>query len=366
MERKIRFIIIGSCWRALYYVRIAKALKDRFELCALLCRTKEKADRFKVQYDIPTTTSIEECVALSPDFVVVAVDKAHIAAVSIEWIQRGFPVLSETPAAMDIETLQTLWSYHQKGCKQIVNEQYLLYPSNFARTRLLSKDLLGPRDYLYLSLAHEYHGASLLRNFLTIPCGTPFSIMAKAFPFNTRETLSRYEHFTDQRTAFKNRSLALFEFEDRKVCLYEFDSEQYRSPIRSSSFKLQGQKGELVNDTLSYLDDRNDPHVIHLCKKSRIVTNDDPNPNLNHFEEIMAIRATDETFYEAPFGLCGLSEDETAMALMMEKMYRYVTGSGEEPYPLKEALEDAYMAILLRKAIETNETITSETMVWHK
>ena len=47
-------------------------------------------------------------------------------------------------------------------------------------------------------------------------------------------------------------------------------------------------------------------------------------------------------------------------------MYRYVTGSREEPYPLKEALEDVYMAILLRKAIETNETITSETMVWHK
>ena len=33
---------------------------------------------------------------------------------------------------------------------------------------------------------------------------------------------------------------------------------------------------------------------------------------------------------------------------------------------MKEALEDVYMAILLRKAIETNETITSETMVWHK
>ena len=103
MERKIRFIIIGSGWRALYYVRIAKALKDCFELCALLCRTKEKADRFKVQYDIPTTTSIEECVALSPDFVVVAVDKAHLASISIEWMERGFPVLSETPAAMDID-----------------------------------------------------------------------------------------------------------------------------------------------------------------------------------------------------------------------------------------------------------------------
>ena len=38
---KYRFIIVGSGWRSLYFVRIAKALEDKFELCAMLCRTEE-------------------------------------------------------------------------------------------------------------------------------------------------------------------------------------------------------------------------------------------------------------------------------------------------------------------------------------
>lgn len=36
---KLRFIVVGSGWRSLFYWRIAQALPERFELCAMLCRT---------------------------------------------------------------------------------------------------------------------------------------------------------------------------------------------------------------------------------------------------------------------------------------------------------------------------------------
>ncbi|MDU2211123.1 MAG: hypothetical protein E7E18_07680, partial [Eubacterium sp.] len=42
---KYHFIIIGAGWRALYYVRIAKAMPDIFCLDAVYCRTQEKADK---------------------------------------------------------------------------------------------------------------------------------------------------------------------------------------------------------------------------------------------------------------------------------------------------------------------------------
>ena len=41
-----------------------------------------------------------------PDFVVVAVDKPHVAQVAAEWLGYGFAVLAETPAATDRETLE--------------------------------------------------------------------------------------------------------------------------------------------------------------------------------------------------------------------------------------------------------------------
>ena len=101
---KLRFIVVGSGWRSLFYWRIAQALPERFELCAMLCRTEEKAEKMHREYGVPVSTSAEQCIALHPDFVVVAVNKASIAAVSTEWLARGFAVLSETPAALEVSS----------------------------------------------------------------------------------------------------------------------------------------------------------------------------------------------------------------------------------------------------------------------
>ena len=114
---KLRFIVVGSGWRSLFYWRIAQALPERFELCAMLCRTEEKAEKMHREYGVPVSTSAEQCIALHPDLVVVAVNKASIAAVSTEWLARGFAVLSETPAALNEDALCALWQLHRQGAK---------------------------------------------------------------------------------------------------------------------------------------------------------------------------------------------------------------------------------------------------------
>ena len=129
---KYHFIIIGSGWRSLYYVRIAKAMPDILRLDAMYCRTQEKADKMAEEFSIHTTTSIEECVGYKPDFAVVAVNKTSICDVSIEWMDRGITVLSETPAALDMDSLKKLYRYHMSDDKtdkkQVVAEQYREYP----------------------------------------------------------------------------------------------------------------------------------------------------------------------------------------------------------------------------------------------
>ena len=57
--KKICFGLIGSGWRAQFYIRIAKALPDRFELAAVLVRDKEKGDAFSAKFQIPVVNSLD-------------------------------------------------------------------------------------------------------------------------------------------------------------------------------------------------------------------------------------------------------------------------------------------------------------------
>ena len=363
---KIRFIIVGSGWRSLYYVRIAKALPDIFELCAMYCRTEEKAQKIAEEHHIHTTTSIEECINYKPDFVVVVVNKTSIAEVSMEWMQRGFTVLCETPAALDSETLNKLWDMHVKGYKLVVAEQYTSYPEYSALLQVVNRNMIGEPDCLNISLAHEYHGASLMRALLQVPTDMDFTVSAKTYSFPTTETLTRYDSYKDGRVTDKKRCVAAFEFANGKVALYDFDSEQYRSPIRKNTLKLQGSRGEIIDRTVYYLDEKNEPAISEIRVEKRGIETEYENPNLHYVEEVTAVTFEDDSVYTPEFGLCGLAQDETAIASMMKRTAAYSRGNAAEPYPLKDALQDAYMAILLREADALQRKVSSEKQGWNR
>lgn len=357
------FIIIGSGWRALYYVRIAKAMPDILCLDAMLCRTQEKADKMAEEFSIHTTTSIEECVGYKPDFAVVAVNKTSICDVSIEWMDRGITVLSETPAALDMESLKKLYRYHMSDDKtdkkQVVAEQYREYPYNKARINLVNSGVLGDISCLNISIAHEYHGFSLIRAYLGIKPDENYTVSGKIYEFPTTQTLTRYDKFTDGRIAPKKRCVAAFEFESGKVAWYDFDSEQYRSPIRKNMIKVQGVRGELINNELYYLDENNVGRKETIVTDINKVMTGNGNPNLAQVNEIKKIAFGDKILYEPVWGLRGLSEDETAIATLMCKTAEYSRGQALPPYSLENALADAYASILLDEAVRTSNKVSS-------
>ena len=360
---KYHFIIIGSGWRSLYYVRIAKAMPDILRLDAMYCRTQEKADKMAEEFSIHTTTSIEECVGYKPDFAVVAVNKTSICDVSIEWMDRGITVLSETPAALDMDSLKKLYRYHMSDDKtdkkQVVAEQYREYPYNKARINLVNSGVLGDISCLNISIAHEYHGFSLIRAYLGIKPDENYTVSGKIYEFPTTQTLTRYDKFTDGRTAPKKRCVAVFEFESGKVAWYDFDSEQYRSPIRKNMIKVQGVRGELINNELYYLDENNVGRKETIVTDINKVMTGNGNPNLAQVNEIKKIAFGDKILYEPVWGLRGLSEDETAIAVMMKNTAEYSRGQALPPYSLENALADAYAAILLDEAVRTSNKVSS-------
>ena len=360
---KYHFIIMGSGWRSLYYVRIAKAMPDILRLDAMYCRTQEKADKMAEEFSIHTTTSIEECVGYKPDFAVVAVNKTSICDVSIEWMDRGITVLSETPAALDMDSLKKLYRYHMSDDKtdkkQVVAEQYREYPYNKARINLVNSGVLGDISCLNISIAHEYHGFSLIRAYLGIKPDENYTVSGKIYEFPTTQTLTRYDKFTDGRIAPKKRCVAVFEFESGKVAWYDFDSEQYRSPIRKNMIKVQGVRGELINNELYYLDENNVGRKETIVTDINKVMTGNGNPNLAQVNEIKKIAFGDKILYEPVWGLRGLSEDETAIATLMCKTAEYSRGQALPPYSLENALADAYAAILLDEAVRTSNKVSS-------
>ena len=361
---RYRFVIIGSGWRARYYIRAAKALPDLFELCAVYCRSEEKAAEIRREYNIHAVTSEEECVSANPDFVVTAVSKTSGAETAMRWMGKGFTVLGETPAALDTETLNQLWRCHEQGQKLVTAEQYFLYPYYSSLLKLVKSSIIGRADCINISLAHEYHGASLMRAILGISPAAGFTVSAKSFEFPVTETRTRYEDIKNGRIALKKRTTAVFEFETGQAAFYDFDPEQYHSAIRKNSYKIRGVRGEIMNDRAVYLSAENEAKEAALEVRTRHIERDFANPNPEFYEEVTGIFFEGEPLYKPPFGLCGLSQDETAIAQLMVKTAEYSRGAAEAPYPLSEALQDAYMTVLMRKAEETGNPLTSEHQIW--
>ena len=50
---KVRYAVVGSGWRSLFYIRIAKALPETFELTALLCRKAFRSTPLRMPYSMP-------------------------------------------------------------------------------------------------------------------------------------------------------------------------------------------------------------------------------------------------------------------------------------------------------------------------
>lgn len=63
---------------------------------------------------IHATTSLQVCEDFQADFAVIAVNKENIADVCEEWVNLGYPVVSETPAGSSLEKLYRLWELHER------------------------------------------------------------------------------------------------------------------------------------------------------------------------------------------------------------------------------------------------------------
>lgn len=352
--KPISFIIAGSGWRAMFYVRIARQYPELFQLKYMLCRTEEKADAIKRKEQIPTTVSVEECEKAKPDFVVIAVNKASGFAVTKEWAVKGFAVLCETPAGTTREQLRELWELREQGARIQVAEQYCRYPMLAAGLHKIKEEMKEEPYAVTLSAAHDYHGISLIRHMLHMGI-EPVRIVGKSFRFPVTETDSRYGIITDGSVKERERVRLTLEFQSGKIAFYDFSGVQYHSYIRTRHMNVQGKNWEWNDTVFRYVNEAGE------AKEEKM------------FPYLMeAYRELETDYWRGkskkwnPALILDEAQDEYAIASLLMDMGEYLK-TGKEIYPLAEALEDAYLWLLMQEATKNPyQIIESQQMPWQK
>ena len=187
------FALIGSGFRARMFLDVARGL-GTVRCGGVVVRTPRRLD-------VPTFTSLDACLReLRPDFVLTATPRSVTPGVIADAVDRGLPVLAETPPAPDLDGLRALWSAVGASGLVQVAEQYLMMPSHAARAALVATGAIGTPTQVQVSSTQQYHAVSLIRGLLGAGRG-PVSVRATRFTAPLVSPLSRAGWTDDEEAA---------------------------------------------------------------------------------------------------------------------------------------------------------------------
>ena len=207
---------------------------------------------------LDAVTTEDEAMAIHPDFIVVAVDRAHLVDVTEYWTLKGFLVVVETPVGENEENLACLEKLQARGGEIVCGEQYHRYPILAEGLRMITEGVIGEPLSVYISLAHDYHAASLIRRALKVG-GESYTIHAWQFKQPMVITDSRDGQIFDGRVGQETLDRAIISFESGKSAIYDFSGTQYHSFIRSHHITVRCEGGEWSDTMVCGMDERNHP-----------------------------------------------------------------------------------------------------------
>ncbi|WP_068785822.1 Gfo/Idh/MocA family protein [Paenibacillus phocaensis] len=354
----VTFSLIGGAgFRAQYYLRIARALPDRFQLGGLVVRDEAKALMMERQWGVRTYRSVEALLQQEQqDFIVLSVSGTEMLPYLLQLAETGIPVLSETPPAADLAGLELLHSRLGGSSAPIqVAEQYHLHPIQQARLRLIESGRLGRITEATVSVSHLYHGVSLIRRLL----GVGFEeVQIRAMRFETSwvQGPTRSGPPEEDRLVPSVRELAWLDFGDR-LGIYDFTRDQHRSWIRSNHCCVRGERGEIFDSRV--LIQQEDTLPLQMEFK-RVNKGEQENQEGYYLHGILC---GEQWLYTNPYAPARLYDDELAIAACLEKMGVFAQG-GPAFYGLWEAAQDHYLGMRIEQAARTGETVIAGRPSW--
>lgn len=352
----IEFGVIGAGWRTKFFLRIAMAFPEKFRCVGVVIRDVEKHAAFSSEWNVPAYGTLKELADHQPmDFVVVSTSENE--NVLIDVAQEGIACLCETPPAGDIEGLKRVYeSVKMAGGRVQIAEQYHLRPHHQAQRAVLDSGKIGTVSQAQISIAHGYHGMSMMRYFLGIGFDNAL-IHATSFTSPITKGPERTGAPLRETIVDSEQILAWFHFENGKFGTLDFTTNQYRAWIRDERLLIRGDSGEISNLDVRYLQSFNSPMAFKIERVT------DGQAEDQKFPAFIGYRGEGAWLYQTPFSRPILMDDEIAIAHCLERMKVFVN-NGTNFYSLSEALQDTYLGLLYEQANQEGKTLESETQIW--
>lgn len=358
MSDRARIGIVGTGWRAEFYIRIAQALPNEFEIIGVVARRQENAEYMQKKCSISTFSTLSELITKTkPDFIVASVSAISNPEVLVECVNNLIPVLSETPPAPDLDGLRKLWS--EIGSKQLVQvaEQYLYLPGHAARKTVIDRGDIGIPTSVHVSSTHGYHAVSIARGYLGFPMGQS-RVHASIFTAPLVDPLFRGGWNEDLAPKPARTTLATIDFGDGRSALYDFTDNQWHNQLRLRRILIRGSHGEIADDTIIRL---RKPNAITKSQFSRYQLGHDLNLD-GHDTEHISLNG--EVVYANPFVGQRFMDEEIAIASMMRAMSLWVSDEGPEPYCLAQAAQDHLISLAIDESLLAGTTIQTTLEAW--
>ena len=324
----MKAVLIGTGWRAHFYMRIARLLPDLLQIVSIYTHTEERRREIDDE-GFEAFTDLDQALSYDHEAVIISSGASGFFDLLRRLHERGENIVAETTfLSLSEEELGEVADYDG-----MVREQYQYTPAFAALFKVLSQIEDQP-DQLFLSGLHNHHSASIARRILNTGYQMPDEINSLTFPSRMVRTGSRNGMEKGMETEDYERKIRVMRFGE-KLFIHDFSSNQYHSYLFGRHFEVRGRSFVITEEGMKTIDDRGYPCFIPFVFH-RDSSAGNGSLSLSH------VSFGDRTVFENPYYPVNMNDDEIAMAMMIEHYSK-----GGNPYPFIEGIMDANLGRLL-------------------
>jgi choline dehydrogenase-like flavoprotein/predicted dehydrogenase len=331
----LRIGFVGAGRRiATLYVPVLRQLRGQFELTGFTALSPSRERRLESNTGISSFRSAAELVEQGrPDLLIAAVPDRENEATVEGLLDFNLPILAETPLAWTVSgTKRIIQKAAANNVILGVAEQFPFRPLDQFRLRLVESGILGD---IYTVLndfqSYSYHGVAQLRRYLN---GNPAEVRSIELASNRSHVEGLHATWQTGSVAFDNGTLLLHNFNapyrgiPSSVCLYGTKGATHEDEVRL----IVGDSGE--------------------TKAFRAIRTADAAGHLTSVSADMG--ASGKVEWENPFAAFPFSDEEVAVATLLQGMYRAIREGTAPRYTASDFLKDIEIVQAFRYSASRN------------